>query len=125
MATTVNFDNLFDVKYPMTEQFHTLKLGEVLVRGQAVAKETSGDKLVAYTLAGVAGAPFFGISPDDYDATDAAIDGVKCITGCRVNKTEVVFGASGDTATQAFVEAARLKGVHVVAFISGAVATVA
>lgn len=123
MAETVEFDNLFNESYPKAKRYGTLKSGETLARGEVVGKQTSDDKLVAYTDAGKSAAPFFGISPADYDATDAAIDGVEIVTGCEVNENALLFKASADSATEAFNDAARLKGVHVVPFISGAVAT--
>jgi len=123
MAELIEFDNLFNESYPKAKRYLTLKSGEVLTRGMAVGKQTSDDKLVAYTDAGKSTAPFFGISPADYDASDAAIDGVEIVTGCEVNENAIVFQESTDSATEAFIEAARLKGVHIVPFISGAVAT--
>lgn len=120
---TIEFDNLFNLDYPMAKQYLSLKEGESIVRGQVIAKQTSDDLLVAYTDADKSSNPFFGIAPDDIDATDAQIDGVEIITGCEVNSGDLIFSASGDAVNQALIDAARLKGVHIVPFISGAQGT--
>lgn len=116
---TIEYDNLFNESYPKTKQYLTLKSGQSVVRGEVLAKETASGKLVTYTDTGKSGSPFFGIAPADTDATSGDISGVEVITGCEVNASALIFSASSDATIQTFVDSCRLKGVHLVPFISG------
>ena len=120
---TIEYDNLFNEAYPKTKQYLTLLSGQSIVRGEVIGKNSS-NKLVSYTDADKATIPFFGIAPADVDATGGDVEGVECITGCEVNSSALIFSASGDAVDQTFIDSCRLKGVHLVPFISGAVGTV-
>lgn len=121
---TIEFDNLFNEAYPKTKRYLTLKSGQSIVRGEAIALETSTGKLITYSDADKATAPFFGISPTETDATGGDIEGVEIITGCEVNANAIVFSDTDDSVTETLTQEWRLKGVHIVPFISGDVGTV-
>lgn len=116
---TISYDNLFNEGYPKTKRYLPLTSGQSVVRGEVLAIVTATGKLITYTDADKSSNPFFGISPDDYDATGGELGGVEVITGCEVNANALIFSASGDEADEAFVQAARLKGVHILPFRDG------
>ncbi len=115
----IGYDNLFNEGYPKTKRYLALTSGQSVVRGEVLAIVTATGKLETYTDAGKSTKPFFGISPDDYDATEGELGGVEVITGCEVNANALIFSASGDTADETFVKACRLQGVHIVPFRDG------
>lgn len=118
MATISN-DNLFNESYPKTKRYMPLASGQSVVRGEVLAIVTATGKLETYTDAGKSTKPFFGISPDDYDATGGELAGVEVITGCEVNANALIFSASSDALIETFVQNCRLKGVHIVPFRDG------
>jgi len=108
-ANTSQPDNL--VGSLETRQFRLpIGVGAVLVRGQVVAYDNNS-KIVAYdSTGGATGANvLYGIVVED--ANDTADDYVSVYVLGEFNITGLTFSYSGDSATQAVINAARDKGI--------------
>ena len=96
-----------------------LGVGEILVRGQVAAYNTSTAKIVAYDSAGSTGVNvFYGIVM--YDADYAAGDRfVDVFVKGRFNSRDLVFAnPSLDQVTQSFINDARLAGIILKPFLT-------
>lgn len=109
MAETFTPDNLIGTQTPKSFVL-TLKSGENVVRGEVLGYETTTDKLRSYNSGGSNGIQnFYGIAAETVDASGGDTKIVCYIQG-EFNINSLVFGTSGDSATQAVINAARALG---------------
>lgn len=99
-----------------TRQFRLpIGVGEVLVRGQVVAYSTA-DKIITYDTTDTTpgGNVFYGIVAED--ANDTADNFVSVYVMGEFNINALTFSHTGDSATQALINAARDKGIILTKF---------
>lgn len=117
--STLNYDNLVDLSYKPQTFNLTLLSGENVVRGEVLAYNTSTNKIESYDSGGSNGVnEFYGIAVEDTDATSGDTAIAVYVAG-TFNINQLTFSASGDSATQAVINAARAKGVVLKDFRTG------
>jgi len=115
--STLTYDNLIG-RGPFKTFRLTLVSGSNVTRGTVLGYNTSTGKVAPYDSGGSNGLnAFYGIAVDDVDATSGDLP-IDVYVGGEFKINGLTFDTSGDSATQALINAARALGCYLKSSLS-------